>query len=143
EVSEINRELEAFSYSVSHDLRAPLRHIAGFSDKLAAHLEDADDKAKHYLDVMGEAARRMSRLIEGLLAYSRLGRHAMRVQPVDMHAMVHEVRAGLEVPDGRHVEWSIGPLPSAAADANMMRQEWQNLLENAIKYSARADPARI
>jgi light-regulated signal transduction histidine kinase (bacteriophytochrome) len=143
EVSEINRELEAFSYSVSHDLRAPLRHIAGFSDKLAARLDGTDETANHYLNVMGESARRMSQLIEGLLAYSRLGRHAMRIQPVDMNALVEDLRHTLLVPAGRRMEWSIAPLPEVAADEHMMRQVWQNLLENAIKYTANADPARI
>lgn len=144
EVSEINRELEAFSYSVSHDLRAPLRHIAGFSDKLASRLDGKDETANHYLDVMGEAARRMSQLIEGLLVYSRLGRHALRPQPVDMHALVLEARRTLATRTKGHViEWSIEPLPQAIADENSMRQVWQNLLDNAIKYSARVNPARI
>ena len=143
EVSEINRELEAFSYSVSHDLRAPLRHIAGFSDKLAARLDGRDETANHYLEVMGEAARRMSQLIEGLLAYSRLGRHAMRLQPVDMGALVEDLRRTLTVPGGRRIEWSIAPLPDVVADEHMMRQVWQNLIENAIKYTANVDPARI
>lgn len=144
EVSEINRELESFSYSVSHDLRAPLRHIAGFSSKLAARINSDDSTALHYLDVMGDSARRMSALIEGLLTYSRLGRHAMRVHPVDMQALVMEVRNTLATGlQGRHMEWAIGTLPSAMADENMLRQVWQNLIENAIKYSAGAENARI
>jgi signal transduction histidine kinase/CHASE3 domain sensor protein len=144
EVSDINRELEAFSYSVSHDLRAPLRHIAGFSDKLAMRLDGKDETANHYLEVMGESARRMSGLIEGLLVYSRLGRHAMRMQPIDMERLVREVRRSLATrDDGPPIEWTIGPLPPALGDENMLRQVWQNLLDNAIKYTARADPARI
>src|SRR5699024_7247376 len=73
QLSEVNHELEAFSYSVSHDLRAPLRHIAGFSDKLAGHLgERVDEKTAHYLDVISDAASHMAQLIDGLLVYSRL-----------------------------------------------------------------------
>ncbi len=153
QVSEVNRELEAFSYSVSHDLRAPLRHIGGFSDKLARHLgEEADEKSLHYLGVISNSARRMAALIDDLLVYSRLGRAAMRMQAVDMQSLVADTRAMLDanlqseaeetgVP--RQVEWKIAPLPILVSDENMMRQVWLNLLGNAIKYSSNRDPARI
>lgn len=145
QVSEVNRELEAFSYSVSHDLRAPLRHIAGFADKLGAHLgAGADERAHHYLEVIGNSARRMSALIEDLLLYSRLGRNALRLQPVDTSALVAEVRTMLAEEIGaRAVRWSVGGLPIVMADETMMRQVWQNLLSNAVKYTARRDEARI
>ncbi len=146
QVSEVNRELEAFSYSVSHDLRAPLRHVAGFSDKLARHLgESADDKSRHYLEVIGNSARRMSQLIDDLLVYSRLGRSALRLQAVDMQSLVAETRAMLDASvsndsPGRPLpDWRIAPLPILVADENMMRQVWQNLLGNAVKYSGRRD----
>ena len=149
QVSDVNRELEAFSYSVSHDLRAPLRHIAGFGDKLRRHLgEDADEKTHHYLEVMVSSARRMSALIDDLLVYSRLGRSALRVQTVDMQSLVSETRAMLdansaaETPDHR-IEWSIAPLPVVAGDENMLRQVWLNLLGNAVKYSQGSEPARV
>jgi len=149
QVSEINRELEAFSYSVSHDLRAPLRHIAGFADKLGKHLGDkADEKSHHYLGVIGSSARRMSTLIDDLLVYSRLGRSALRLQPVDMQSQVADVRAMLEAnslaeaPEHR-IDWHIGPLPIVAGDDNMLRQVWQNLLGNAVKYSGKREPAVI
>jgi PAS domain S-box-containing protein len=145
QVSEVNRELEAFSYSVSHDLRAPLRHVAGFADKLDRHLaDDADDRTRHYLDVIRNSATRMAGLIEDLLVYSRLGRHALRLQPVDMQTMVEEVRQMLVADSaGRQVEWRIQPLPVVIADDNMLRQVWQNLLGNALKYSANRAPAEI
>ncbi|MDQ3289323.1 MAG: ATP-binding protein [Pseudomonadota bacterium] len=148
-VSEVNRELEAFSYSVSHDLRAPLRHIAGFADKLGRHLgEGVDDKSVHYLDVIGSSAQRMSSLIDDLLVYSRLGRSALRLQTVDMQTLVAETRAMIDsnamsdTPD-RRIEWRVGPLPVLVADDNMMRQVWQNLLDNAVKYSARTEHSVI
>jgi len=153
QVSEVNRELEAFSYSVSHDLRAPLRHVAGFSDKLSRHLgEGADEKSRHYLDVISGSARRMAALIDDLLVYSRLGRAAMRQQAVDMQTLVADTRAMLDAnlktdAEGsgvaHHVEWTIAPLPIVVADENMMRQVWLNLLGNAVKYSANREPARI
>jgi PAS domain S-box-containing protein len=153
QVSEVNRELEAFSYSVSHDLRAPLRHIGGFSDKLARHLGDeADEKSLHYLGVISNSARRMAALIDDLLVYSRLGRAAMRMQAVHMQSLVADTRAMLdanvqseaeETGVARHIEWKIAPLPILVSDENMMRQVWLNLLGNAIKYSSTRDPARI
>ncbi|HDS1040954.1 TPA: PAS domain-containing protein [Stenotrophomonas maltophilia] len=153
QVSEVNRELEAFSYSVSHDLRAPLRHVAGFSDKLSRHLgDDADDKSRHYLDVISSSARRMAALIDDLLVYSRLGRAAMRQQAVDMQTLVADTRAMLDANlktevetrgiDHR-VEWNIAPLPIVVGDENMLRQVWLNLLGNAVKYSGNREPAQI
>jgi PAS domain S-box-containing protein len=145
QVSDINRELEAFSYSVSHDLRAPLRHIAGFADKLGSHLgESADEKAHHYLNVISDSARRMSILIEDLLLYSRLGRNALRLQPIDMQALAEEIGTMLTADAGeRRIEWHIDGLPIVIADESMLRQVWQNLLGNAVKYTARRDLARI
>lgn len=153
QMAEVNRELEAFSYSVSHDLRAPLRHVAGFSDKLARHLgEDADERSRHYLQVIGDSARRMAALIDDLLVYSRLGRGAMRLQAVDMQSLVSDTRALLDSnlraeagADGavRDVQWNIGPLPVLVADENMMRQVWLNLLGNAVKYTAGREHALI
>lgn len=151
QVSEVNRELEAFSYSVSHDLRAPLRHVAGFADKLARHLgDDADEKSRHYLEVIGTSARRMASLIDDLLVYSRLGRSALRLQAVDMQSLVAETRSVLDANSqsdhagsGHRIEWSIAPLPILVADENMMRQLWLNLLGNAVKYSAKREVAVI
>ncbi len=153
QMADVNRELEAFSYSVSHDLRAPLRHVAGFSDKLRRHLGDeADEKSRHYLEVIGDSAKRMAALIDDLLVYSRLGRGAMRMQAVDMQSLVADTRAMLDAnlraeagPEGtpREVEWHIGPLPVLVADENMMRQVWLNLLGNAIKYTAGREKAVI
>ena len=149
QVTEVNQELEAFSYSVSHDLRAPLRHIGGFADKLGRHLGDtADDKSRHYLDIIGSSAKRMSALIDDLLVYSRLGRSALRLQAVDMQSLVSETRAMLDAnaqtdTPGRRIEWKVAPLPILVGDENMMRQVWLNLLGNAVKYSGNREFTRI
>lgn len=148
QVTEVNQELEAFSYSVSHDLRAPLRHIAGFAGKLSQQLGDGlDEKSAHYLTVIDNSAKRMSALIDDLLEYSRLGRGALRLQPVDMQALVEQTRSMLEATRRSDAEaagqvlpaiqWQVGRLPAVLADESMMRQLWLNLLGNAVKYSAR------
>jgi PAS domain S-box-containing protein len=145
QITDVNRELEAFSYSVSHDLRAPLRHIGGFASKLEQHLgAQADEQALHYLSVISSSARRMAQLIDDLLVFSRLGRGAMRMQPVDMQSLVDEARAMADSQAiGRRVVWSIEPLPVVIGDENMLRTVWQNLLDNAIKYTGQREVARV
>ena len=145
QISDSNRELEAFSYSVSHDLRAPLRHITGFAEKLQRHLgDDADEDTRHYSEVVVNSSRRMSSLIEDLLTYSRLGRHAMRLRGVDMQSMVEEVRIALtSSAEDRDIAWRIAPLPVVVADENMIRLVWQNLLDNAMKYTGSREQAVI
>ncbi|HEV7122690.1 MAG TPA: ATP-binding protein, partial [Rhodanobacter sp.] len=145
QISDINRELEAFSYSVSHDLRAPLRHIAGFVRKLEHHLgERIDDKSAHYIAVVDSSARHMAQLIDDLLVFSRLGRGPLRLQAVDMQSLVEEASALAESShEGRRIVWTIGTLPMVIGDANMLRTVWQNLLGNAVKYTAHCEVARI
>ncbi|GAB2591638.1 CHASE3 domain-containing protein [Dyella jejuensis] len=145
QISDVNRELEAFSYSVSHDLRAPLRHITAFAQKLETHLgEQIDDTARHYLGVIRDASHRMAQLIEDLLVFSRLGRGALRLQAVDMRALVQEVcmLAESEVPE-RRIIWTIEPLPIVVGDENMLRTVWQNLIGNAVKYTGQREVAHI
>jgi len=145
QISDVNRELEAFSYSVSHDLRAPLRHISGFAGKLETQLGDkVDDRSRHYIEVIRSSSRRMAQLIDDLLVFSRLGRGALRLQPVDMQSLVDEARALVETDGGdRHIEWRIAPMPIVVGDENMLRTVWQNLLGNAVKYTSNRDKALI
>ena len=145
QVSEVNSELEAFSYSVSHDLRAPLRHIAGYSEKLNRHLGDGvDETTTRYLEIISSSAKRMSALIEDLLLYSRLGRSAIRLQPTDMQVLAEEVRSMISTQaEGRDIRWRIRGLPVVLADTSMMRQVWQNLLGNAVKYTGQREHAEI
>jgi PAS domain S-box-containing protein len=145
QISDVNRELEAFSYSVSHDLRAPLRHITAFAQKLETHLgAEVDQTSQHYLSVIRDASQRMAQLIEDLLVFSRLGRGALRLQAVDMQSLVEEARglAESETP-GRHIVWQIEPLPVVVGDENMLRTVWQNLIGNAVKYTSQRETARV
>ncbi len=145
ELTAANRELEAFAYTVSHDLRAPLRHIGGFAELLEKHLGPrADEPARRYLRTIVEAARRMGNQIDDLLMFSRLGRATINKRPVDLAALVEETRATLAPEShGRNIEWRIGPLPTIRGDANLLRTVLMNLLDNAMKYTRRRDPARI
>jgi len=139
-----NEELEAFSYSVSHDLRAPLRHIAGFADMLGKHATTLDDKGKRYLKTISEAAQRMGHLIDDLLTFSRIGRVELRHAQVDLATLIEEVKQALQ-PEmaGRIVHWEVGELPAVRADPNLLRQVLVNLLGNAIKYTRKRAEARI
>ncbi len=140
-----NRELEAFAYSVSHDLRAPLRGINGFAHLLVSEYGDSlPEEAGHYLNRVFESARRMGTLIDNLLDFSRLGQAALQMGSVDTRAMVEEVCEELVegMPDGA-VEITIGDLPVCLADPALLRQVFANLVGNAIKFSREREPARI
>ncbi|MCZ7496228.1 ATP-binding protein [Agrobacterium rhizogenes] len=143
ELQRTNKELEAFSYSVSHDLRAPFRHIVGFAQLLRERSNVLDEKSLHYLQMISEAALGAGRLVDDLLNFSQLGRTQLTLKPVDMQKVVSEVRRSLApaVAD-RQIEWRIGELPVIFGDATLLRQVWYNLIENAIKYSSR-EPVSI
>ncbi len=141
-----NRDLESFSYSVSHDLRSPLRHISSFVSLLEEHLGgECDEVASRYLGTIGNSARHMSQLIDGLLAFSRLGRAAVNVTPVDFARLVEIVVGQIaHDTDGRVVDWVIAPdLPMVQGDALLLREVWANLLGNAFKYSRPRERAVI
>ena len=145
ELEASNNELEAFSYSVSHDLRAPLRAIDGFTrilaDEYAAHL---DTEGKRLCAVVRENAKSMAQLIDDLLAFSRLGRAEMNLSRIDMAAMANAVFHELTTPESRgRIDFQVGALPPAIADPMLMRQVWMNLLSNAIKFSSRRERAII
>lgn len=140
-----NQELESFSYSVSHDLRAPLRHVNGYAEMLAREAdEQLSDKARRYLKTIADASREMSVLIDELLAFSRMGRCEMRTSVVDSNQLISEVRRGLEFAiRERRIDWHIANLPVVRADAAMLKQVWLNLLDNAVKYTRGRELARI
>lgn len=138
-------ELEAFSYSVSHDLRAPLRHIAGFAEMLTAHLQGRlDDKGQRYLTTITTSARHMGQLIDDLLMFSRIGRVEMTRQSVSLTALVREVIQSFDDETAsRTIDWSVGELPDVPGDVSLLRQVFANLLGNAVKYTKRRAEARI
>ncbi|HEY3371700.1 MAG TPA: PAS domain S-box protein [Prolixibacteraceae bacterium] len=145
QLKEANLELEAFSYSVSHDLRAPLRHINGFVDLLSEKYQDLlPEKGRHYLEVIIAASRQMGTLIDDLLQFSRTGRQEMQETNLDMNFVLQEVLK-LLAPDleDRKIEWEIAPLPLLKADHSLLRMVWYNLLSNAVKFTKAKDPAVI
>jgi light-regulated signal transduction histidine kinase (bacteriophytochrome) len=145
ELTEINNELEAFSYSISHDLRAPLRHIGGFVEMLRGDLGPAlKENSRRHLDVISAAAKQMEQLIEDLLAFSRMSRTEIRRTQVNTDELVREVLRDLE-PETRNraIVWEIAPLPEVFADRSLLKQVWLNLLSNAIKYTRLRKRAEI
>ncbi|MFA7241269.1 MAG: ATP-binding protein [Sulfuricellaceae bacterium] len=140
-----NKELEAFAYSVSHDLRAPLRAIDGFSRKVVMGYGDKlDDEGRRQLQVVRDNAQSMGQLIDDLLAFSRMSRREMALQPLDMDAMVKGVADELRAAEPqRAIEFVFSPLPCARGDAAMLRQVWVNLLANAAKFSRQRQVAHI
>ena len=141
----VNKELEAFSYSVSHDLRAPLRHVDGFVAMLRQHaVTSLDDKGRRYLDIISDSARQMGTLIDDLLDFSRVGRSELKWFPVDMNQLVQEALRDL-APDlrARDIKWTIDTLPAARADRAMLKLVWVNLLSNAVKYTRPRTRAEI
>lgn len=146
ELKKSNKELEAFSYSVSHDLRAPLRHIAGYAE-LLGDIEGSklSERGNRFLENIGESARFAGTLVDNLLSFSQMGRSAMRYSEVDLNAMVDAIRREMQ-PDyeGRDLQWKIPqPLPKLIADAAFLHLALRNLLSNAIKYSRNQSPAVI
>jgi PAS domain S-box-containing protein len=140
-----NRELEAFAYSISHDLRAPLRHIDGFLELLQKAMGTAlNQKSRHYMETISGAANKMGLLIDDLLAFSRVGRHEIAFGPVELGPLVRDAVLELE-PDtaGRKIAWRIGELPTVEGDAAMLRIVLTNLIANAVKFTRTRERARI
>jgi light-regulated signal transduction histidine kinase (bacteriophytochrome) len=145
QLSASNEELEAFSYSISHDLRAPLRAIDGYTNLfLERYGDQLDGEAKRICGNIGANVHLMQHLIDDLLAYSRANRAELRTQTVDMDALVQEVWNQLtSTIDGGKITLALEPLPVARGDPVLLRQIWTNLLGNAIKYTSKKDAPRI
>lgn len=145
ELQVANKELEAFAYSVSHDLRAPLRHVVGYAELLQKHAVSAlDEKANRYLRTMLEAAKRMGTLIDDLLGFSRIGRAGTNKVAVELEQLVAQVVADLaQDTAGRDIGWKIGALPVCHGDRAMLRMVFVNLLSNAVKFTRQRSRAEI
>jgi PAS domain S-box-containing protein len=145
EAEQLNQELQAFSYSVSHDLRAPLRNITGFLEllvKRSASRMDAEES--RFVGTVTREAARMGELINDLLDFSKVGRTEMKLERVGLTDLVTEVRDSLQTEIGaRAIEWQIGELPVLAGDRSLLRQVLANLLGNAVKFTRQRDPAFI
>jgi PAS domain S-box-containing protein len=145
ELKVANKELEAFTYSVSHDLRAPIRHISGFAKILVERFRSSlPAEAHEYLQLIVQAAHRMGQMVDGMLKLARLGKQALTVKVTGLSSLVEDVITLLAPEtEGRQVEWKIGGLPFVECDPILMTQVFQNLISNALKYSRPRSPAVI
>jgi signal transduction histidine kinase len=145
ELQAANKELEAFAYSVSHDLRAPLRHVVGYAELLQRQAASAlDEKASHYLNTILESANKMGTLIDDLLGFSRIGRAETNKAAVNLEPLVAEVVAEVaRDANGRDIAWKVGALPVCYGDRAMLRMVFMNLLSNAVKFTRTRPKAEI
>src|SRR6202165_1926153 len=145
ELESINKELEAFAYSISHDLRAPLRHMAGYTELLQKRASSGlDEKSNHYIMMMLESAKRMGNLIDDLLAFSRIGRAETQKTLVNLAQLVNEALSEVrEDTEGRNIAWKIGTLPDFYGDRSMLRLVLVNLISNAVKFTRTRPQAEI
>ena len=140
-----NKELEGFSYSVSHDLKTPLRHITGYLSLLIKkYLALLPEEGRHYLDNISYSTKNMEELIDGLLQFLKTGKTEMNQKLLDMNEIVDALIQPYREQDQQHrIEFHINPLPSAYGDLELIKTAWNNLIENAIKFSKKKDPAEI
>jgi PAS domain S-box-containing protein len=145
ELEASNKELEAFAYSTSHDLRAPLRHMAGYSELLQKHAASVlDEKSRRYVTMLLESAKRMGALIDDLLAFSRIGRAEARNTLVSLGQLVGEVVGEIQrETEGRRIVWRVGALPDLYGDRSMLRIALVNLISNAVKFTRTRAQAEI
>jgi PAS domain S-box-containing protein len=145
ELENVNKELEAFTYSVSHDLRAPLRHISGFAQLLNDNKNASiDEKSNRYLNIITDSAKQMGKLIDDLLHFSKMGRAALQYGPVDFNELVSHVIEGIKNShDYKNTEWEVEQLPTLLADFSLMKIVFVNLMSNAVKYSSKVDFPKI
>ena len=144
ELEAVNRELESFAYSISHDLRAPVRHIDGFAKMLAEEAPGLNETAGRYLQTISKSALRMGTMIDELLEFSRTSRADLHTRRVDLNRIVAEAREEcLRDSQGRNIAWTVGALPAVEGDAALLRLVFVNLLSNAIKFTSRRADALI
>ncbi len=139
------QELESFSYSVSHDLKTPLRHISSFAEMLKNEYNNSlDIKGSHYLDAIVESSEKMKHLIDDLLYFSRMSHSELVKKKIDLNLLVEDVLKGFEIEkQGRDINFTVLSLPEVSADSSMIRIVFQNLISNAIKFTSKTDHAII
>jgi signal transduction histidine kinase len=143
-VQAANKELESFAYSVSHDLRAPLRHVDGYVNMLMEEAPALSEQNRRYMTKISDSARQMGVLIDNLLAFSGMGRATLQPAWVETSAVVAESREELgPEAKGRSIEWQVDPLPKVYVDRSLFKQVWMNLLGNALKYTRQREQAVI
>ncbi len=140
-----NKEIESLAYAVSHDLRAPLRAIEGFTDVILEDYKDKlDSEGGRYLGIIKNSSLKASRMIDGILSYSRLGRHEMTLSDVNLDELVKNLIADMRnVLEGRVINFEIAPLPVVRGDFFLLREVWKALLNNAVKFTRHQSPAKI
>jgi K+-sensing histidine kinase KdpD len=145
ELEAANKDLESFAYSVSHDLRAPLRHIVGYAELLQKQASSLlDEKSHHHMKMILDSSKRMGNLIDDLLAFSRIGRAEAKNTAVDLEQLVKEVVAELgQETSGRDIAWKIGALPVCYGDRSMLKLVLVNLVSNAVKFTRMRTQAEI
>jgi PAS domain S-box-containing protein len=146
QLEEANKELEGFSYSISHDLRTPLRHITGFVNLLLKQTDtrQLDEKSRHYLNVISDSAVKMGQLIDDLLSFSRLGRQEISRSQINLNILVGDVLKDIETEwENREVNWSIASLPEIYGDLPLLKIVFENLLSNALKFTRKKSRADI
>jgi signal transduction histidine kinase len=145
ELEASNKELESFAYSVSHDLRAPLRHVVGYSELLQKQASSLlDDKSRRYMQTILESSKRMGNLIDDLLGFSRIGRAETKKTAVNLEQLIRQVVAELgQETSGRDIAWKIGALPVCYGDRSMLKVVLVNLVSNAVKFTRMRAPAEI
>jgi light-regulated signal transduction histidine kinase (bacteriophytochrome) len=144
DLAAVNAELEAFSYSVSHDLRAPLRHIDGFARILKEeHAAELSEEAQRYLDRVLHGANHMGHLVDDLLNLAKIGRRELARQRTKLDLLVREALADLPGTENRSIEWRVEPLPEVDGDPGLLKLVFNNLLGNALKFTRSRQPAVI
>jgi len=145
ELEATNKELEAFTYSVSHDLRAPLRHVAGYTELLQRHASSVlDEKSQRYMKAILESAKKMGNLIDDLLGFSRMGRAETKKTAIDLGQLARDVVSEFrQETSGRDIAWKIGTLPACYGDRSMLKQVLVNLISNAVKFTRNRPRAEI
>jgi PAS domain S-box-containing protein len=139
-----NRDLESFAYSVSHDLRAPLRHIDGFTNLIRNKMTGESDEVRHFLNVISTSAEKMGEMIDKLLNFSRLGRQALKISEIDLNELIPKIITQFETETkNQNIEWTIGKLPVISGDYQLLSLVFENLISNALKFTSKKEIAHI